>query len=115
MSDVPARARVAVVSREFDPDRLPPPVRVVFEKWCSLGGESLVLGFHREAAGFLARSRANGADDDDIRAYLGGSAQDHAAEWGMAHPDPGDDPATRGEFLEIVRGVIDQVLADHPA
>jgi hypothetical protein len=103
------------VRREFDPDRLPPAARIAYAKWCELGGESLILGFHREAAGFLARSRANGADDAEIRDYLGGVSQDHAVEWGQAHPEPGDDPATRGEFLSIVRAVIDQVLSGHPA
>jgi hypothetical protein len=103
------------VSREFDPDRLSPAARSAYAKWRELGGESLVRGFHREAAGFLARSRANGADDTDIRAYLRGAAQDHAIEWGASHPEPGPDPATRDEFLTIVRGVIDQVLSGDPA
>jgi hypothetical protein len=99
----------------FDPDRLGPSDRETYEKWCRLGGEPLIRGFYRDAAGFMARSRANGADDGEIVDHLLGAAQDESIEYEMRGGRPSDDPTTRDELLAIVRAVVGQVMADHPA
>jgi hypothetical protein len=99
----------------FDPDRLGPADRETCEKWCRLGGEPLIREFYREATGFLARSRANGADDGEIVEHLLGAAQDQAIEYEMRDTRPTDDATTRDELLAIARAVVGQVMADHPA
>ncbi|MHB1210342.1 MAG: hypothetical protein ACYC1I_11660 [Acidimicrobiales bacterium] len=93
----------------LDRDKLDPADRELLDRWLAKGGGCLIREFLDASAGFRSRSRANGRSDEDIREHLLGAAHDHVDAM-LADSIRYPDPINRGEFLKVVRIVLDQVF-----